>query len=107
LVAAERSEAALGDSCHSLFLSLRLGHLEGRQESLTREFRTLGDDGVRVTADGQRIIDEWSWDRPTHNERTLILAQDKTVEILVEHFEIDGYAVLELGISPQAAARLK
>jgi hypothetical protein len=70
-------------------------------------FRTLGDNGVRVTLDGQRIMDNWTWHGPTRNEGTLTLAQDKTVEIVVSHFEIDGYAVLELGISPEAAARLK
>jgi hypothetical protein len=32
---------------------------------------------------------------------TLELAADQTVEIVVEHFQIDGYAVLEFSLSPQ------
>lgn len=65
----------------------------------TWEFRTLSDDGVRVTVDGKPIIENWAWHGPTSNEGTLKLTEDKTVEIVVEHFEIDGYAVLELTIA--------
>jgi len=64
------------------------------------EFTTLSDDGVRVTVDGAPIIDNWTWHGPTRNTGILTLPADKTVEIVVEHFEIDGYAVLELAISP-------
>jgi len=67
------------------------------------EFVTLSDDGVRVTVDGAPIIDNWTWHGPTRNTGTLTLPADKTVEIVVEHFEIDGYAVLELAISPQTS----
>lgn len=62
---------------------------------------TLSDDGVRVTVDGKTLIDEWSWHTPKRNEAALALPEDKTVEIVVEHFEIDGYAVLDFTISPQ------
>jgi hypothetical protein len=65
------------------------------------EFATLSDDGVRVTVDGVPIIDNWTWHGPTKNAGTLTLPADKTIEVVVEHFEIDGYAVLELAISPQ------
>jgi hypothetical protein len=67
----------------------------------TWEFRTLSDDGVRLTVDGEPIIDNWTWHGPTPNAGTLRLATGKTVEVVVEHFEIDGYAVLELEISAQ------
>ncbi len=45
------------------------------------------------------VIENWAWHGPTKDTGTLDLREDKTVEIVVEHFEIDGYAVLELGIS--------
>ena len=65
----------------------------------TWEFSTLSDDGVRVLVDGKPVIENWTWHGPTPNKGELKLDQDKTVEIVVEHFEIDGYAVLELEIS--------
>jgi parallel beta-helix repeat protein len=67
----------------------------------TWEFTTLSDDGVRVTGDGAPVIDNWTWHGPTRDTGILTLAADKTVEVVVEHFEIDGYAVLELEISAQ------
>ncbi len=63
------------------------------------EFVTLSDDGVRVVIDGTPIIDNWTWHGPTRDTGILTLPADKTVEVVVEHFEIDGYAVLELAIS--------
>lgn len=65
------------------------------------EFATLSDDGVRITVDDQVVIDNWTWHGPTHDTGTLELSRDKIIEIRVEHFEIDGYAVLELKVSDQ------
>lgn len=64
---------------------------------------TRSDDGVRVTINGpglsgQRIIDNWTWHGPTVDRGEFTLAADSEVDILVEHFEIDGYAVLEFSI---------
>jgi len=67
----------------------------------TWEFATISDDGIRLTVDGETIIENWTWHGPTPNAATLELPTNKTVEITVEHFEIDGYAVLELKISPR------
>ncbi len=64
------------------------------------EFMTMSDDGLRVTVDGRPVIDNWTWHPPTRDTGTLELPTDKTVEIVVEHFEIDGWATLELQISP-------
>ena len=61
---------------------------------------SLSDDGVRVTVEGKPLIDNWTWHGPTRNETFFNLAKDKPVEILVEYFELDGYAVLELEIVP-------
>jgi hypothetical protein len=63
---------------------------------------TLSDDGVRVSVDDKPVIENWTWHGPTRDLGTLELAADKTVEIVVEHFQIDGYAVLEFSLSPQA-----
>jgi nitrous oxidase accessory protein NosD len=71
----------------------------------TWEFTTLSDDGVRVTVDGEPVIDNWAWHGPTRDTGTLELREDKTVEIVVEHFEIDGYAVLELAIAPKSGPK--
>jgi parallel beta-helix repeat protein len=65
----------------------------------TWEFATLSDDGVRVIVDGKAMIDNWTWHGPTRDTGTLTLSEDRRVEIVVEHFEIDGYAVLELELS--------
>jgi parallel beta-helix repeat protein len=63
------------------------------------EFTTTSDDGVRVTVDGQPVIENWKWHPPERNAGTFEIETDKTIEIVVEHFEIDGYAVLELQIA--------
>jgi parallel beta-helix repeat protein len=68
----------------------------------TWEFSTLSDDGVRVSVDGKPVIENWAWHGPTSDAGKLTLPADKTVEIEVEHFQIDGYAVLEFSLSRQA-----
>ncbi|MBL8878247.1 MAG: right-handed parallel beta-helix repeat-containing protein [Phycisphaerales bacterium] len=62
---------------------------------------TMSDDGVRVTVDDKRIIDNWTWHVPTRDEATIDLEMDRTVEIAVEYFELDGFAVLEFDIARQ------
>ena len=68
----------------------------------TWELSTLSDDGVRVTVDGKPVIENWTWHGPTRDSGTLDLGANKTVEIVVEHFQIDGYAVLEFSLSRKA-----
>lgn len=65
----------------------------------TWRIRTLSDDGVRVTVDGERVIDNWTWHGPTRDEGRFTLEAPRTVTISVEHFELDGYAVLSLALS--------
>ena len=62
----------------------------------------LSDDGVRVSVDGKPVIENWTWHGPTQDTGKLTLTADKTVEILVEHFQIDGFAVLEFSLSQSA-----
>ena len=65
----------------------------------TWELTTTSDDGVRVIVDGNPIIENWTHHGPTRDTGTFELAADKTVEITVEHFEINGYATLDFAIS--------
>lgn len=63
-------------------------------------FKTLSDDGVRVTVDGRTILENWTWHGPTPNEVRFRQENEAEVEIGVEHFEIDGYATLRLSLEP-------
>lgn len=59
---------------------------------------TNSDDGVRVFVDGEAVIDNWTWHGPTRDEGTFRLPEARTVEIRIEHFELNGYAILEFGL---------
>jgi hypothetical protein len=63
--------------------------------------RTVSDDGVRVYVDGKRVIDNWTWHAPTEDAAELDLAAGAHT-IRVEHFEIDGWAWLEVHLEPVA-----
>ncbi len=58
----------------------------------------LSDDGVRLYADDQQIIDNWTWHGPTRDSAVLKLDEARTVALRVEYFELDGYAVLKLDL---------
>lgn len=61
-------------------------------------FSTLSDDGIRVTVNGRPAIENWTWHGPTRDSGIFEQQQEGDAEIIVEHFEIDGYATLELDI---------
>lgn len=63
-------------------------------------FTTLSDDGVRVLVDGHSVIENWTWHGPTRDSGIFEQTTTGEVEIVVEHFEIDGYAVLEVELEP-------
>jgi hypothetical protein len=63
------------------------------------DLRTLSDDGVRVLVDGKVVQEDWTWHGPKGNATTLDLDAGEHA-IVVEHFEIDGYAVLRLDLRP-------
>ena len=63
---------------------------------------TTSDDGVRVWVDEQRVIDNWTWHGPTRDTGEFTLAEEREVTIRVEHFELDGYAILQLELAPAA-----
>lgn len=66
----------------------------------TWQITTLSDDGIRVLVDGEPVIDNWTWHAPTQDSGTFSLSQRGQVKIEVQHFELNGHAVLELELEP-------
>lgn len=63
------------------------------------EIVTVSDDGIRVLVDGRVVLEDWTHHGPTEHKAQIALDAGEH-EIVVEHFEIDGYAVLRLDLSP-------
>lgn len=61
---------------------------------------TLSDDGVRVIVNGTPLIENWTWHAPTRDTAEFQTSGEDQTTITVEHFELDGYATLELSITP-------
>jgi len=61
--------------------------------------RTVSDDGVRVKVDGKVVLEDWTWHAPKEQSVDLDLDEGEH-EIVVEHFEIDGHAVLRFDLRP-------
>ena len=59
---------------------------------------TVSDDGVRVTVNGKRVIDNWTWHAPTRDVGEFVMEESGTAKIEVAHFEIDGVAALTFDI---------
>jgi nitrous oxidase accessory protein NosD len=62
------------------------------------ELRTTSDDGVRVWVDDKLLIDNWTHHGPTIDTARLDLKKLHEAHIRVEHFELDGHAVLDFGM---------
>jgi len=63
---------------------------------------TLSDDGVRVMVDDAVVLENWTWHGPTKDSGEFVIEEKRLVTLRVEHFEIDGHAVLEFAIEPVA-----
>jgi len=63
------------------------------------ELRTVSDDGVRVRVDGKLLLENWTWHGPTEDRAEVDLAGGEH-RFEVDHFEIDGWAVLALELRP-------
>jgi hypothetical protein len=60
--------------------------------------RTVSDDGIRVWVDGEVVIDDWTHHGATVHEATIGVEEEREVALRVEHFELDGAAILVLEI---------
>ncbi len=61
------------------------------------QFQTVSDDGVRLTVNGVRIIDNWTDHGPTANTSgTVALTAGQKVSIVMEYYEKGGGAVARL-----------
>ncbi len=60
--------------------------------------KTTSDDGIRVWMDDELVIDDWTWHPPKEHVHDFLLAHGRTINIRVEHFELDGYSILTLEI---------
>ena len=87
-----KSEELTGDHFGTIART-RLSLPRGKWRVVTRS-----DDGIRVTVAGKRIIDNWTHHGPTTDRGEFTVKNSKPIEILVEHFEIDGYAWLSFDL---------
>jgi hypothetical protein len=60
---------------------------------------TTSDDGIRVWMDEKLIIDDWTHHAPKKHTHDFEVTEPREVKFRVEYFELDGHAVLSLGIA--------
>lgn len=60
--------------------------------------KTVSDDGIRVWLDDKLVIDDWTWHPPKEHVYEFDIEQPRKIEMRVEHFELDGHAILTLDI---------
>ena len=70
---------------------------------------TLSDDGVRVIltrpkagrpGEQTTLLQNWTWHGPTRDTAEFDQPEDGVVGFILEYFQIDGHAVLELRVEP-------
>ena len=61
-------------------------------------FRVLSDDGVRLVVGEKVLVERWDRHGPTTDVAEIEFREPTEVPIRVEHFELDGYAVLKVEI---------
>lgn len=64
-------------------------------------FRVLSDDGIRIRVGEKVVVENWTWHGPTSDAGIYTQAVEGEVDVVVEHFEIDGYSVLRLEVEPE------
>ena len=60
--------------------------------------KTTSDDGIRVWLGDEMVIDDWTWHGPKEHTYDFEVTKSRAILIHVEHFELDGYAILTLDI---------
>jgi uncharacterized repeat protein (TIGR03806 family) len=71
----------------------------GQVEALRSEaytFYTVSDDGIRLSIDGQLIIDNWTDHPPTENSGVIALEAGRRHDVLLEFYENGGGAMARL-----------
>jgi hypothetical protein len=71
----------------------------------TYTFFTTSDDGVRLTVNGQQLIDNWTIHDATENSRAIALTAGQKYDIKLEYFEGTGGAVSKLAWSSARQAK--
>lgn len=66
----------------------------------TWRISTRSDDGIRMWVNDKLVIDDWTWHAPKTHEHTFKLQRQERLDIRIEHFELDGHAVLSFDIEP-------
>lgn len=80
------------------------GHILPRYTG-TYTFITTSDDGVRLSINGVRIINQWNDHSPTQHSGTISLQAGVPVTLLMEHYENGGGAVARLEWQSSQQAR--
>jgi len=62
--------------------------------------KTISDDGIRLWLNDTLVIDDWTHHGPTPHDYEFKMDQPKAVLVRVEHFELDGFAVLKVDFEP-------
>ena len=60
---------------------------------------TVSDDGIRVSVDGKRVVNDWTWHPPKENAAQVDLSAGPH-KVRIDHFEIDGMSQLQFRIEP-------
>ena len=61
---------------------------------------TRSDDGVRIQVNGAVVLENWTWHGPERDEAAFETSESGSVELVVEHFEIDGHSEFFLDLEP-------
>ena len=61
---------------------------------------TRSDDGVRIQVNGTVVLENWTWHGPERDEAAFETSESGSVELVVEHFEIDGHSEFFLDLEP-------
>jgi parallel beta-helix repeat protein len=69
--------------------------------------RVISDDGIRVKIGGKLVLDDWTWHPPRESRVPFTIDESGERTIEVEHFELDGFAVLRLFIDGELDAERK
>jgi len=57
---------------------------------------TVSDDGIRLSIDGKKVIDNWTDHGPTEDSGTVTLESGKRYDILIEYFQGGSTACAKL-----------